>query len=214
MYHMERVFVQLARGIIAAAFFMVVCSIASPALATTMYTYTGSTFTSVHDENPPAGSYAGNSISISFTLADPLGSNLGNVNIAANVLSFSMSDGLYTLDQTSFENMKFEEIDTDGSGNIVGWFIQVSGWVIGDSTDGVYDGMLSSDRLSLDYAHAEQWPGPIIHYDEASTSTLGTWSRSDSAVPLPAALPLFASGLGVMGVLGWRRKRKKTAAAA
>ena len=26
--------------------------------------------------------------------------------------------------------------------------------------------------------------------------------------PLPAALPLFAGGLGLMGVLGWRRKRK------
>jgi hypothetical protein len=26
--------------------------------------------------------------------------------------------------------------------------------------------------------------------------------------PLPAALPLFATGLGVMGLLGWRRKRK------
>jgi PEP-CTERM motif len=26
--------------------------------------------------------------------------------------------------------------------------------------------------------------------------------------PLPAALPLFASGLGALGLLGWRRKRK------
>jgi hypothetical protein len=26
--------------------------------------------------------------------------------------------------------------------------------------------------------------------------------------PLPAALPLFATGLGVMGLLSWRRKRK------
>jgi hypothetical protein len=26
--------------------------------------------------------------------------------------------------------------------------------------------------------------------------------------PLPAALPLFASGLGALGVMGWRRKRK------
>jgi hypothetical protein len=35
------------------------------------------------------------------------------------------------------------------------------------------------------------------------------------ATPLPAALPLFASGIGgVMGLLGWRRKRKKTAAIA
>lgn len=32
--------------------------------------------------------------------------------------------------------------------------------------------------------------------------------------PLPAALPLFASGLGALGLLGWRRKRKATALAA
>jgi hypothetical protein len=29
-----------------------------------------------------------------------------------------------------------------------------------------------------------------------------------SATPLPAALPLFATGLGTLGLLGWRRKRK------
>jgi hypothetical protein len=32
-----------------------------------------------------------------------------------------------------------------------------------------------------------------------------------SPVPLPAALPLFATGLGIMGVLGWRRNRKPAA---
>ena len=31
--------------------------------------------------------------------------------------------------------------------------------------------------------------------------------------PLPAALPLFATGLGALGLLGWRRKRKAAAAA-
>jgi hypothetical protein len=35
-----------------------------------------------------------------------------------------------------------------------------------------------------------------------------------SNTPLPSALPLFASGLGVMGLLGWRRKRKAAALAA
>jgi hypothetical protein len=34
------------------------------------------------------------------------------------------------------------------------------------------------------------------------------------ATPIPAALPLFASGLGVLGLLGWRRKRKAVALAA
>jgi hypothetical protein len=35
-----------------------------------------------------------------------------------------------------------------------------------------------------------------------------------SATPLPAALPLFASGLGAVGLLGWRRKKKAAAIAA
>ena len=32
-----------------------------------------------------------------------------------------------------------------------------------------------------------------------------------AATPLPAALPLFATGLGAMGLFGWRRKRKSIA---
>ena len=34
-----------------------------------------------------------------------------------------------------------------------------------------------------------------------------------STTPLPAALPLFATGLGGLGLLGWRRKRKAQAVA-
>jgi hypothetical protein len=35
-----------------------------------------------------------------------------------------------------------------------------------------------------------------------------------SETPLPAALPLFATGLGAFGLLGWRRKRKNASLAA
>lgn len=35
---------------------------------------------------------------------------------------------------------------------------------------------------------------------------------SGGATPIPAALPLFATGLGALGLFGWRRKRKNTAA--
>lgn len=33
-------------------------------------------------------------------------------------------------------------------------------------------------------------------------------SLSVSQVPIPAALPLMASGIGLMGLIGWRRRRK------
>jgi hypothetical protein len=33
----------------------------------------------------------------------------------------------------------------------------------------------------------------------------------DPVTPLPAALPLFATGIGALGLLGWRRKRKAQA---
>jgi hypothetical protein len=36
---------------------------------------------------------------------------------------------------------------------------------------------------------------------------------SVSTVPLPGALPLFATGLGALGLLGWRRKKKAALAA-
>jgi hypothetical protein len=44
--------------------------------------------------------------------------------------------------------------------------------------------------------------GSIFFYDSGSAVLTG-----DAATPLPAALPLFATGLGALGLLGWRRKR-------
>jgi hypothetical protein len=40
------------------------------------------------------------------------------------------------------------------------------------------------------------------------------YTQTQLPTPLPAALPLFASGLGAMGLLGWRKRRKNGAAAA
>ncbi len=39
-----------------------------------------------------------------------------------------------------------------------------------------------------------------------SNSSPGIWTSPAPTTPLPAAFPLFATGLG--GLLGWRRKRK------
>jgi hypothetical protein len=67
--------------------------------------------------------------------------------------------------------------------------------------------------LILDYGSAEV--DPIIQIDPSSPNAskysllfspgIGT---GPVVTPLPAALPLFATGLGALGLLGWRRKRK------
>jgi hypothetical protein len=41
-----------------------------------------------------------------------------------------------------------------------------------------------------------------------------TFTATINATPLPSALPLFATGLGALGLLGWRRKRKAAAISA
>ena len=53
--------------------------------------------------------------------------------------------------------------------------------------------------------------GPTIG-DLDGPTTFG--AAADSATPIPAALPLFASGLGAFGFYGWRRKKKAAALAA
>jgi hypothetical protein len=44
--------------------------------------------------------------------------------------------------------------------------------------------------------------------------TVDDIALTGGATPLPAALPLFATGLGALGLFGWRRKRKNAAAMA
>ena len=50
-------------------------------------------------------------------------------------------------------------------------------------------------------------------FSDDATSAFEFTLGQPTATPLPAALPLFAAGLGVMGLLGRRRKRKAALAA-
>jgi hypothetical protein len=50
----------------------------------------------------------------------------------------------------------------------------------------------------------------LVNDAHVATSTINF--TSPSAVPLPTALPLFATGLVGLGLLGWRRKKKAIAA--
>ena len=48
----------------------------------------------------------------------------------------------------------------------------------------------------------------LLNGNEMVSFNYGALTITPAPVPLPAALPLFATGLGALGLLGWRRKRK------
>jgi hypothetical protein len=77
--------------------------------------------------------------------------------------------------------------------------IGINGWAYGDASGVWY----SQDRYGY----------TLTASGEATITELPGVGDS-LETPLPAALPLFATGLGGLGLLGWRRKRKAAAAIA
>jgi hypothetical protein len=65
---------------------------------------------------------------------------------------------------------------------------------------------------NLQYSFQE-YSGPI-YYTTGLVTSATLITNSQSATPLPGALPLFASGLGVAGLVARLRKRKAAAVAA
>ena len=65
--------------------------------------------------------------------------------------------------------------------------------------------------LALALLFNSPFPGNNILQDGALGAFAIIGDVTTPAVPLPGALPLFATGLGALGLLGWRRKRKHVA---
>jgi uncharacterized protein (TIGR03118 family) len=86
-----------------------------------------------------------------------------------------------------------------------------------DPVTGTFEGMIQVDTGSntpgglwaLDFGVGGMNGDPNTLYftDGINGETDGLFGAIDST-PLPAALPLFATGLGGLGLLSWRRKRK------
>jgi hypothetical protein len=85
--------------------------------------------------------------------------------------------------------------------------IQNNGYVYGGYqylgfSGGGFDEVLVQDTWAYSSFDPTQFSAPVIDNIAANPT------------PLPAALPLFATGLSALGLLGWRRKRKNAALAA
>jgi hypothetical protein len=131
----------------------------------------------------------------SFTIsAPPVGSG-GTVSPSA--LSFTFSDP----GSPSFTPVTFTSQDTSAS---VTYFYQGTSLVLASlalfgnaGPDSLFSFTLGSSGF---YVFADNAPGGAI-YD-----TIG--SLSVSQTPLPNSLPLLATGLGIIAMIGWYRKRK------
>jgi hypothetical protein len=187
-----------------------------PAHATT-YTYTGNDYTIIQDAPVPSGTYDKTmSITGSFTVAVPLAASLPNTDISASVQSFSFFDGRNTITQL---NASFDvfQVRTDGAGALSTWQIQLltpNTKVNGSQFFQIFVQNNGGGGVDIGYTNqcdtSVSADCTVFFGDQATSLQPGTFS----ATPLPAALPLFASGLGAMGLLGWRRKKKAQAVAA
>jgi hypothetical protein len=170
----------------------------SPASATT-YIYTGNNFTGAGAPFDTSESIIG-----TFTIPSPL--TIGFNSISPS--QFSFSAGLVTISSSNATSALF--------GFIVNSLSQITAWEIN-----LRDSVNSHSIDSVNNLTG-QFNSPIVAFDEVdilpgypqqafNVSDSGTFAVT-AATPLPAALPLFASGLGALGLLGWRRKRKTIAA--
>jgi hypothetical protein len=199
------------------------CLSAMPTQASTIYTYTGNFFDStlIIDANPPTGDYKpAMKVTGSFELLNPLGNGLIDVNILASpdLVGFSFSDGRNTITNTN-AGTKVIFVTIGGSGNIIDWKIELtmgSMSALGDQIGGI------SSYLAFDAGYVAECTTFSFFCTNQSDSAVrnlapGTWAISTgdtSVVPLPAALPLFATGLGLLAFVARRRKQKQAARAA
>lgn len=148
------------------------------------------------------GSYSlgfGGSIVLQFTDNSLTGSN-------------STANDLHIFEAGAFVEDTSVEISQDGVifisvGNAAGATssIDIDPYLILASLD--WSTQFSFVRLTdLSTGNATASPGADIDAVGAISS-----SAPVSAVPVPAALPLFGTGLAIMGFLGWRRKSKANA---
>jgi hypothetical protein len=170
--------------------------------ASTVYNYTGNDFTGVF------GSYTGNdNLTLSVTLSSSLGDDFSNTVIP---VSFTASDGVFTYTGSSTGSYASSfYFQTGNSGQITSWYIYFQMPVQIGSTSGYEVVFTSPGGDTTNFCSSAFSPGGSTSGCEtAAVYSSGTWTT-----PLPAALPLYATGLILMGLYGWRRKRKAQAVA-
>ncbi len=132
-------------------------------------------------------------------------SALGEIDLA-DLRLFS-----YNTDNRSEQNYDVE-FSIDNGTSFSSLIANVTGGSFGESvltsiTDNA-GGLLASGVTDVNFVFGTTITSP---FRSSALVEIDAFSEVQ-AVPLPAALPLFGTGLGILGFIGWRRRRKAAAA--
>jgi len=164
----------------------------------------------------PAAVAVGDQVSIKYTF--------GGMGISASNVSTAAVDVWDWNGSNTFDAGPDETVFMTGTASLLNSLGQV---IATSSVRTDSNGFIHIGQFQLNFA-----TGPLLFYGILYNGTLTGASPADTrtynlaaltisgsnfavvATPLPAALPLFATGLAGLGLLGWRRKRKAAALAA
>jgi hypothetical protein len=132
-------------------------------------------------------------------------------------MTYSFTDGFESFVCTSNCNGAIF-LGTNAAGAIDGWTMYLGGATNYIFSSGELGPPLTSGNDSVQTTNKPiDVPGEGYTNIVAYSDSAGAWSGptvTTGVTPLPAALPLFVTGLGALGLFGWRRKRKASAAIA
>jgi hypothetical protein len=174
---------------------------ATSASATTTYNYVGNDFTTATDDLSTA-----DYVTVQFSLPAALGDNLPLTTLSPS--DWVVSDEFQTIMNggPGASSLLAFQVSTGPTGLPIAWNIS--------ATQSTYGTLIVTCTADVGNCGGSATDNGYVDGGELGFGAVmdaGQWS---TATPLPAALPLFATGLGAMGLFGWRRKRKDVAALA
>ena len=129
---------------------------------------------------------------------------------SAVTIAFLENGSQYVSDVLSYEYSHTDGTFFDGS---PGHFALLQGFVLSfldDATPRTVEQLIAEGILPASGTRQVVEDGGVYNFDNGNT-IMARFQSGTEVVPLPAALPLFASGLGVMAWMARRRKRGQVA---